>query len=99
GDWEFIKNLPQFYGRMADGDFTAVAQIVQAGLKNREVGTAMRYSMHLASGVSVELAALIDKQKSTALFGNAINFPFDDKEFRDAWGVTDLGPEFRAPFK
>jgi pimeloyl-ACP methyl ester carboxylesterase len=99
GDWEFIKNLPQFYGRMAEGDFTGVAQIVQAGLKTREIGTAMRYSMHIASGVSVDRAALIEKQQQLALFGNAINFPFDDKELRDAWAVDDLGADFRAPIK
>jgi len=99
GDWEFIKNLPQFFGRMEDGDFTGVAQMIQAGLKSRDIGTAMRYSMHLASGVSPARAALIEKQRQTALFGNAINFPFDDKEFRDAWGVSDLGNDFRTPIK
>lgn len=99
GEWEFVKNLPQFFGRMQDGDFSGVAQMIVGGLKTREIGTAMRYSMHITSGVSPERAATIAQQQKTALFGNAINFPFDDKEFREAWAVADLGAAYRAPVK
>lgn len=99
GDLEFVKALPYFFGSMKDGNFTQVGLAVLKGLKQRELGTAMRYSMHIASGVSPERAARIAQQKGAALFGDAINFPFDDKEFVDAWGVSDLGADFRAPFK
>ncbi|MFL6333501.1 MAG: alpha/beta fold hydrolase [Pyrinomonadaceae bacterium] len=99
GDLEFVKALPYFFGSMKDGNFSQVGFAVLKGLKQRELGTAMRYSMHIASGVSPERAARIERQKGTALFGDAINFPFDDKEFVDAWGVGDLGADFRAPFK
>lgn len=99
GDVEFVKSLPLFFGRMRDDDFSQIAGMVMRGLKEREIGTAMRYSMHIASGVSPERASKIAQQRDAALFGDAINFPFDDREFVDAWGVRDLGAEYRSPVK
>ena len=96
GDLEFVKRLPLFFGRMREGDFSAVAGLILQGLKQRELGTAMRFSMHIASGVSRERSAGIAAQEARALFGNAINFPFDDKEFVEVWGINDLGAEFRS---
>jgi pimeloyl-ACP methyl ester carboxylesterase len=99
GDTEFIKGLPAFFGRMKGKDFSQVATMVQRGLRQRDIGTLMRYSMHIASGISTERAAAIAEQEKTALFGNAINFPYNDPEFRGVWEVRDLGAEFRAPIK
>ena len=89
GDLEFVKRLPLIFGRMKEGDFSAVAGMILQGIKQREIGTAMRYSMHIASGVSPERIAGITAQEGGPLFGNAINFPFDDKEFVEAWGIKD----------
>lgn len=99
GDIEFIKGLPAFYGRMKDKDFSQVAAMVVRGLKQRDVGTLMRYSMHIASGVSAERAGTIALQEKSALFGNAINFPFADPELRASFEVKDLGGEYRSPVK
>jgi pimeloyl-ACP methyl ester carboxylesterase len=99
GDTEFIKGLPAFFGRIKDKDYAQLAAAVAHGLKQREIGTLMRYSMHLASGVSAERGATIALQEKSALFRDAINFPYADPEFRAAWSVRDLGTEFRAPIK
>lgn len=99
GDVEFIKRLPLLFGNMRDGDFSQIAAMVTRGIKQRELGTAMRFSIHIASGVSRERAAEIARQKDAALFGEAINFPFDDQEFVAAWGIGDLGADFRSSVK
>jgi pimeloyl-ACP methyl ester carboxylesterase len=99
GDLEFVSSLPLFFSQMRQGDFSRVAQLTLGALKQREADTAMRYAMHIASGVSPERAAKIEGLKNSALFGNAINFPFDQPEFLAAWGVADLGAEYRAPVK
>lgn len=98
GDIEFIKRLPLLFGNMKDGNYATIAATVRA-LKQREFGTAIYFSMHIASGVSRSRADEITRQQSGALFGNAINFPFDDPAFVAAWGVNDLGEEYRSPVK
>ncbi|HUR97080.1 MAG TPA: alpha/beta fold hydrolase [Pyrinomonadaceae bacterium] len=99
GDLEFVKMLPMLFGQMQDGDFSFVAPMVAAALKQRDWGTAMAFTMHIASGVGAERAADIAKQEQTALFGRSINYPFEDKEFLAAWNMTDLGDRFREPVK
>ncbi|MEP7271954.1 MAG: alpha/beta hydrolase [Acidobacteriota bacterium] len=99
GDLEFVISLPLAFGQMLRGDFSRAAQLTLNQLKSRPADTAMRYAMHIASGVSTERAARINLEKPRALFGNAINFPFDDAEFRAAWEIADLGEGFRAPLR
>jgi tetratricopeptide (TPR) repeat protein len=84
---------------MLEGDYGRAAQLTLNLIKARDADTAMRFAMHIASGVSAERAARIEQQKNSALFGNAINFPFDDKEFLAAWGVADLGAAYRSPVR
>jgi hypothetical protein len=47
--------------------------------------------------VSPARQARIDRETSTSILTDAINYPFSDAGFRNAWGVQDLGPSYRAP--
>lgn len=95
GDVEFIATIPALYDAMSRGEYAQPA-LITLGLKSSEVGTAMRYTMHCASGVSPEKLNRIQGEKGAALFGDSINFPFSDPRVCQAWAVKDLGPEFRA---
>jgi tetratricopeptide (TPR) repeat protein len=53
--------------------------------------------MDMSSGVSAARAQRIREQAPTAILGNAINYPFDQPEYQQAWGVQVLPDEFRAP--
>jgi len=96
GDIDFIRAIPGLFYGMANNNFSTPAVIILA-LKASEIGPAMRYTMHCASGVSADRLARIDTEKDTALLGDAVNFPFNDSRVCEAWHAGDLGPEFRAP--
>lgn len=98
GDIEFIRAIPALFYGMANDNFSTPAAIMLV-LKGLEIGPAVRYSMHCASGVSADRQAQIDTEKETALLGNAINFPFDSPRICQIWHAGDLGPGFRAPVK
>jgi len=100
GDLGFIQNLPVLFDSLEKRtQLEAVATAVQQTIRQRPIGTAMTYAMHVASGVSAERLARIDVQAPTALLGNAINWGISDAAFVKALGVVDLGDEFRAPFR
>ena len=54
----------------------------------------MTYAMDSASGLSPGRRAMIESQ-SASRFAEVVNFPYPD--IVEAWGVPDLGDEFRAP--
>jgi pimeloyl-ACP methyl ester carboxylesterase len=100
GELAFVQDLPVLFDNLEkrtqlDGIASQLRQIV----RQRPIGTAMTYAMHVASGVSDARAARIQEQIPTAIFGNAINWGVGDEEFVKALGVTDLGDAFRAPFR
>ena len=100
GDLAFVQDLPVLFDnlekrRQLDGIATQIQQTV----RQRPIGTAMTYAMHVASGVSDARAARIREQARTAVFGNAINWGLGDEEFVKTLAVTDLGETFRAPFR
>lgn len=100
GDLGFIQNLPALFDALEKRrQLEAVATAVQQTIRQRPIGTAMTYAMHVASGVSAERLARIDVQVRTALLGNAINWGIGDEAFVKALGVVDLGDAFRAPFR
>jgi pimeloyl-ACP methyl ester carboxylesterase len=99
GELDFITRLPMLMAALDAGRYEAVAGPVVAGLKQRPLRTAMSYTMHLASGVSPERLRRIEAEAAGALLRDAINFPFSDPGFRAAWGVEDLGEEFRGPLR
>lgn len=98
GDIDFIRAIPGLFYGMANNNFSTPAAILLA-LKALEIGPAMRYTMHCASGVSAERLARIDTEKDTALLGDAVNFPFNNSRVCEAWRAGDLGPDFRAPVR
>jgi pimeloyl-ACP methyl ester carboxylesterase len=100
GDLGFIRALPALFANLEKREKTEdVAKMVQQIIRQRPIGTAMTYAMHVASGVSRERLRAIAAQRDTAIFGNAINWGIGDPEFVKALGVADLGPSFRAPFR
>lgn len=96
GEKSFIAEMPSLYYAMSKGDFTRAAEMIVGGLKMRQMGTGMTYSMHCASGVTAAKWQKILQSAPTALMGNAINFPFALPEFCAAWNIQDLGDNFRA---
>jgi pimeloyl-ACP methyl ester carboxylesterase len=97
GEASFIAALPLMIGELDAGRYELVARQVRDVIKARPMGTAMTYPMDMSSGVSPARARRIAEQEPTALLGNAINFPFDQPEYREAWGVRVLPDDFRAP--
>ena len=99
GEWAFVSALPLLIGELDAGRYDLVARQVRDVLKARPIGTAMTYPMDMSSGVSAARARRIAEQQPTAILGNAINFPFDQPEYQQAWGVRVLPDEFRAPIR
>jgi pimeloyl-ACP methyl ester carboxylesterase len=100
GDLPFIRNLPVLFANLEKREKTEeVAKLVQQTIRQRPIGTAMTYAMHVASGASRERLRTVTAQKNTAIFGNAINWGIGDAAFVDALDVPDLGPSFRSPFR
>ena len=97
GELPFVSALPLMIGELDAGRHELVARQVRDVIKARPIGTAMTYPMDMSSGVSPARARRIAEQASSALLGNAINFPFDQPEYRQAWGVRVLPDEFRQP--
>jgi pimeloyl-ACP methyl ester carboxylesterase len=100
GDLAFVQNLPVLFESLEKRiRLEPIATAVQQTIRQRSIGTAMTYAMHVASGVSAPRLARIKMQAPTAILGNAINWGIGDETFVNALGVADLGDEFRAPFR
>ncbi|MBX7218583.1 MAG: alpha/beta fold hydrolase [Blastocatellia bacterium] len=97
GEIEIVKSLPQFIHSLYLGDFAKTGEFLLSQLKQRPLGTAMRYAMVLASGVSDQRKARIAKELADPafVFRDAINFPFNFESVWQEWGILDLGPEYR----
>ena len=100
GDLGFVQNLPLLFDSLEKRTrLEPVATAVQQTIRQRSIGTAMTYSMHVASGVSAQRLARIKLQAPTALMGNAINWGIGDEAFVKALNIADLGEDFRRPFR
>jgi pimeloyl-ACP methyl ester carboxylesterase len=100
GDLAFVENLPVLFDSLEKRTrLDVIATQVQQVVRQRPIGTAMTYAMHVASGVSAERMSRIRAQAPTAIFGNAINWGIGDESFVTALAVEDLGDGFRAPFR
>jgi pimeloyl-ACP methyl ester carboxylesterase len=89
-----IARLPGIYLAMLKGDFGELASSSLSGRRSA-APPAVDFTMRCASGASSERRAKVKGQASTALLGDAADFPIPD--VCDAWQVPDLGAEFRAP--
>lgn len=100
GDLEFIRNLPALFDDLERGTRSEdLARMIQQVVRQRSIGTAMTYAMHVASGVSESRRSEVRAQAQAAIFGNAINWGIGDDGFVRALAVPDLGQEYRAPFR
>jgi len=100
GDLGFVETLPVLFDSLEKRvRLQPVAEAVQRVIRQRPIGTAMTYAMHVASGVSRDRRDRIAAQASSAVFGNAINAGIGDDEFVRALNVSDLGDEFRASLR
>jgi pimeloyl-ACP methyl ester carboxylesterase len=99
GDLEFVHDLPALIDALERREnLPRITAAVQQVLRQRPIGTAMTYAMHVASGVSAERRRQFDINARRSLFGDAINLGIGDPAFAAALGVADLGESFRAPF-
>jgi pimeloyl-ACP methyl ester carboxylesterase len=99
GDTNTPMDLPAVIFQAEQGDFKGLASFVYGAVKNREFPTAMSFSMHCASGAPKYQLQTIAQQSGASILGNAVNYPFSLAGFCEVLGVTDLGDEFRKPFK
>ena len=99
GESDFVKRLPIVAANLESGNIAQYAPAVRAVLRGRQLGTVMSYSMHIASGVSPQRLARIEREAPGTILRDAINFPFNDPGFRNAWGARDLGESFRSPVR
>ena len=100
GNLGFVQNLPVMFDSLEKRTrLDPVVAALQQTIRQRPIGTAMTYAMHVASGVSAQRLARITAQAPTAILGNAINWGLGEEDFAKALGVADLGAEFRAPFR
>lgn len=89
-----ISRLPGLYLAMVRGDFRELAS---TSLTSRRgpAPPAVDFTMRCASGASAERREKVRLQSKSALLGGMADFPIPD--VCDAWGVADLGNDFRAP--
>jgi pimeloyl-ACP methyl ester carboxylesterase len=99
GETWFIREMPQLFYQMSKGDYTRMGELTLNSIKRRPLGTAMTYAMHCASGCSDARMKKIRAAVGSALFGNAINYPFLAPGFCGQGGIRDLGEAYRAPIK
>jgi pimeloyl-ACP methyl ester carboxylesterase len=96
GSIEALQILPAAFAQLAEGDWRMVGpQLLQ--MRRGTTGSAMRWAMDCASGVSAERWARIEREAGETLLGNTIDFPLPGA--CSAWDVPDLGAGFRAPVR
>lgn len=77
------------------GQYQAAAPLIYRFLRSGTVEfNPMSTAMDIASGISDERLALVEKQAETSLVGSFLNFPMP--HLKDAFGDLDLGKDFRS---
>ncbi len=102
GDVRMIARLPQWYARMARGDYRDLAddpllRSYYEELRGGRTRSIVRTCMDCASGASPERWRRIEAEARTTLLGRTIDFPFP--EVCEAVGRPDLGDAYRAPIR
>ena len=95
GNPRAIATLPAAYRKMEKGDFQSIAQLALMFRKRLGVESAMKHMMDGSSGASMKRRKQIESETAVATLGNTLNFP--GMYLSKAWGVQDLGDDFRAP--
>ena len=87
-----ITRYPRFYLSASQGDYSEIAAF-WLGFSRTNLGSAMAFTMDCASGATKARTRRIAKEAPRTLLGNYANIIFP--EVCDAWGVPDLGDDFR----
>jgi pimeloyl-ACP methyl ester carboxylesterase len=92
-----LAHLPAMFASMASGDFNQIGQVIYDRIRGDfgRFSNGMPEAMDSASGTSAQRLELIEAQARTSLLGDALNYPMP--QLADAYGVPDLGEDFRAP--
>jgi pimeloyl-ACP methyl ester carboxylesterase len=91
---EQISRLPGIYLAMLRGDFQELASSSVVGRRSA-APPAVDFTMRCASGGSPARRAKVRAQAESTLLADAADFPIPD--VCDAWGVPELGSDFRSP--
>ena len=77
------------------GQYQAAAPLIYRFLRSGTIEfNPMSTAMDIASGISDERLALVEKQAETSLVASFLNFPMP--HLKDAFGDLDLGEDFRS---
>ncbi|WP_187775566.1 alpha/beta hydrolase [Luteimonas suaedae] len=92
-----LAYLPAMFAGMASGDFGEIGQAIYDRIRADfgRFGNGMPEAMDSASGISAQRLELVEAQARTSLLGDALNYPMP--QLAGAYGVPDLGDDFRAP--
>jgi pimeloyl-ACP methyl ester carboxylesterase len=96
GDTNDLVYFPAGFFSISKGDFWMIAQLAEK--RYYQYGSAlsaMTLFMDASSGASKDRVAQVEREATTALFGNAMNL--FGSEFNPVLGDIDLGEAFRAP--
>lgn len=95
GDPRALARLPQLVRRMERGDYEEIGALVHALRQRAGVQSAMKAVTDVSSGATEARRRRNDTEARMAVLGDAINWP--GAAMADAWGVTPLSDDFRAP--
>ncbi len=95
GDATDLPVFPRLLWSIDQGDPSVLAWFLRKRAGFGMGLSGMNVAMDLASGVSPERRATIERQAATSRFADVVNFPYGTED--DSWGVPDLGDDFRSP--
>lgn len=98
GDMNDLPVFPLWFYTMDKGDYSILKRFVERRYNQFGAGVSvMTLVMDISSGVSKARRKQIQKEASTALLGDIVNFPVS--EMGDVFGNPDLGDAYRSPLK
>ena len=95
-DPDRVASILSAYARAERGDYTWFKNYVDRVIRDHDISfRGMPEAMELASGISAERLARVEREAEMALLGDALNFPMP--HLADVLPEIDLGADFRAP--
>lgn len=97
-DPQGVARLPLFYYALDNGQYERAATVLYANLFSGQAEMrGMSTAMDLASGISPERLARVERERQTSLLDDALNFPMP--QIAGVVPEADLGEAFRAPLQ
>lgn len=98
GDTNDLPIFPLWFYTMDKGDYSILKRFAERRYNQYGAGiNVMSIVMDISSSVSKARKKQIQKEASTALLGDIVNFPLS--EMGDVFGNPDLGDVYRSPLK